>query len=66
LIDVVLILTDAIRLGFDFYQFRQRILQAPRNGYRAPIRYIEIWKFFGRERRSGINGGARLADDETG
>jgi hypothetical protein len=41
LVDVVLVLADADRLGLDLDQFRQRVLQAARDRHRAAQRHIE-------------------------
>ena len=60
LIDVVLILADADGLRVDLDEFRQRVLQAARDRYRATQGDIEIWKFLCAEFGSGINRGARF------
>ena len=62
LIDVVLILADADRLGIELDQFGQRILQAARDGDGAAHGQIEIGKLLARDVGGGIDGGAGLVD----
>ena len=60
LIDVVLVLADADGFRVDLDEFRQRVLQAARNRYRATQGDVEIWEFLCSEFGGGINRGARL------
>ena len=48
LVDVVLILADADRLGLDAHELGQRILQPPRDRHRAAQRHVEVGKLLRR------------------
>ena len=62
----MLILSDTDRLRIDFHQFRQRILQPARDGYRRAQVHIILREFLRRQLRRGIDGRARLVDDHIG
>ena len=55
LIDAVLVLPHADRLGVDFDQFRQRIDQTPPDADGSPHRYVVVRKLFARHGRGGVN-----------
>ena len=63
---IMLILSDTDRLRIDFHQFRQRILQPARDGYRRAQVHIILREFLRRQLRRGIDGRARLVDDHIG
>ena len=48
------------------YTHLQRVLQPPRDGDRAAQVDVVLRKFLRRQRRGGIDGGARLRDDHIG
>ena len=52
--------------GSIFDQLGQWVLQPPRDGDRAAQVDIVLRKFLRRQRRGGIDGGARLRDDHIG
>ena len=62
LVDVVLVLADADRLGIDLDQFGERVLQAARNGDGAAHGEIEIGKLLARDVRGRVDAGAGFAD----
>ncbi|MCW0448515.1 hypothetical protein NB706_001349 [Xanthomonas sacchari] len=64
LVDVVLVLAHADRLGLDLDQFRQRILQAPRDRHRAAQRHVELRELLGGELGRRIHRGTGLADHD--
>ena len=65
LIDIVLILADADRLGIDLDQFGQRVLQAARDGDGAAHGQVEIGKLLARDVGGGIDGGAGFVDGDA-
>ena len=64
LIEIVLILADADRLGLDAHELGERILQAARDRDRSAQRHVEIGKLLRRELRRRIDGGAGLGDHD--
>ena len=62
LVNVVLILADADRLGIDLDQLGERVLQAAGNGNGSAHGEIEIGKFLPRNLRGGVDAGPGLAD----
>src|SRR5574343_1063620 len=62
--DVVLVLANADRLGFDLVLFGQRVLQAAGDRHGAPNRDVEIGEFLGGEFGGRIHRGAGFGDDD--
>ena len=59
----MLVLAHTDRFRIDFYQFRERILQAARDGNRTANGYVQIRKFFCCVFRCRVNRGAGFAHD---
>ncbi len=66
LIDVVLVLPDADRLGIGLDQFRQRILQTTSDTDRAADRDVQIGKLLAGQFAGRIDRCTRLADHDLG
>ncbi len=64
LIDIVLVLTHADRLGIDLHQLCQRIHETPADRNRAAHCEIEIGKFLPRDFRGRINRRTRFTDHD--
>ena len=65
LVDVVLVLADADRLGVDLHQFGQRVHQAAADANGAAHRHVLVGKLFPRRFRCRIDGSTRLVDHEN-
>ena len=65
LVNVVLILTHADRLGLDLDEFRERILQTARDGDGAAVAHVKIRELGRSELGSRIDGRSRLAHDHV-
>ncbi len=66
LIDIMLVLPDANRLGIEFYQFRQRIHEPAANRHRAAHGEVMGGEFFARNLGSGVDRRATLVDHHDG
>ena len=66
LVHIMLVLADADRLGVDFHEFGQRVLQPARDRDRAAQTHIEVGEFLGCEFGGRIHRGARFADHDLG
>ena len=66
LVHVVLVLAHADRFGVDLDQLGQGIEEPPGDGNRSAHGDVEIRKFLPGQRGSGIDRGARFADDGVG
>ena len=66
LVDVMLVLADADRLGLDLDEFGQRVLQAAGDRHCATQRHVEIREFARREFGRRIDRGASLRHDDLG
>ena len=64
--DIVLILTDADGFGVDLHEFRERILQTPRDRGGAAQRHVEIGQFARGVFGSRIDRGARFRHHDLG
>ena len=64
--DIVLVLADADRLGFDFHEFGERVLQAPGDRDRPAQGDIELRQFGRRIGRRRIDRRAGLRHDDLG
>ena len=64
LVDVVLVLPDADRLGVDLHELGQRILQAARDRDGAAHGEVEIGELLARDVARRIHRRARLADED--
>ena len=64
LIEVVLVLADADRLGLDAHELGERILQPARNRDRAAQRHVEIGELLRGERRCRVDRGPGLGHDD--
>ena len=65
LVNVVLILTHADRLGLDLDEFRERILQTARDGDGAAVAHVKIRELGRSELGGRIDGRSRLAHDHV-
>ena len=66
LVDVVLVLADADRLGVDLHQLGERVLQAARDRHRAAQRDVEVGKLAAPQLGGRVDRGAGLADHHLG
>ena len=64
LVDAVLVLPDADRLGVDFHQLRERVDQPSADAHRAAHRHVVIGKLLARRGRRRVDRCAVLADHE--
>ena len=64
LVDAVLVLPDADRLGVDLHQLRERVDQPPADAHRAAHRHVVIGKLLARRGRRRVDRCAVLADHE--
>ena len=62
----MLVLTHTDALWVNFYKLRERVLQAPRDGYRGAERNIVIRKFLRAELGRRIDARPRLVYDHVG
>ena len=60
----MLVLTDSNGFRINFYQLRQRILQASRDRCRTSLSDVKLRKFLRRQLTRRINRRARLIDDD--
>ena len=66
LVDVVLVLADADRLGIDLHQLGERVLNPAGDGHGAAQRDVEIGELQCRQLGCRIDRGAGLGDDDLG
>ena len=62
----MLVLANANRLRVDLHEFRERILQAPRNGNGTAQGDIEVREFPGGKLRGGVNGSTCFRHHDLG
>ena len=65
LLEVVLILAHADRLGIDLHQLGERVLHAPGDGHRAAQGHVVLREFLRRQLAGRVDARARLADDHV-
>ncbi len=66
LVNIMLVLADADRLGFDLHQLGERILQTARNRNRAADGNVKLGKLARRKFRGRVHRGTRFADHDFG
>ena len=61
----MLVLSHADGLGVDLHQLRQRVLEAPGNGYGRPETHVVLGELLRRQGAGGVHAGPGLADDHV-